>query len=367
MRIAIVRTVLHKGSGQVVHIRELAKALEARGHEVTVFTTRAEERPAGLKVEEVPARHARDFLPYLRGYDLVHTQYHPCLWIGGLAHRRGLPHVFTFHGFAPIRHWNSPRQRLKMIRRRLGTFFALRLGADGYIAVSRFLADALASRYLVPRDRVEVVYNGVDVARFSPDVDGGTVREKYGLSGKKVVLYLGRLTRYKGAQFLLSAAPRVLKEVPNAHFLIAGSLRNDVLDLPGMARRLRIEGHVTFTGFVPDEELPPLYRAADLFCYPSLWEGFGLTPAEAMASGIPVVAFRCTAVPEVVLHGRTGLLVRPGDVSALAQAISELLGDEEKRRRMGEAGREHVSENFRWDLAAQRTEAVYRRALGERS
>jgi len=68
----------------------------------------------------------------------------------------------------------------------------------------------------------------------------------------------------------------------------------------------------------------------------------------------------------VVLHGRTGLLVRPGDVSALAEAISELLGDEEKRRRMGEAGRAHVSENFRWDLAAQRTEAVYQRALGER-
>ncbi|MBC7097902.1 glycosyltransferase family 4 protein [Candidatus Bipolaricaulota bacterium] len=366
MRIAIVRTVLHKGSGQVVHIRELARALQARGHEVTVFTLRAEERPEGVEVVEAPARRVWGLVRHFSGYQLVHSQYHPCLYAGGLAHRRGLPHVFTFHGFAPIRHWNSARQRVKMVRRRLGTFLGLRLGVDGFIAVSRFLADALASRYLVPRDRIEVVYNGVDISRFSPSVDGGKVREKYGLSGKKVVLYLGRLTRYKGAQFLLSAAPQVLREIPSAHFLIAGSLRNDVLDLPGMARRLGIERHVTFTGFVPDEDIPALYRAADLFCYPSLWEGFGLTPAEAMASGIPVVAFRCTAVPEVVVHGRTGLLVRPGDVAALAGAISTLLEDGERRHRMGQAGREHVLENFRWDLAAQRTEAVYQRVLEAR-
>ncbi len=363
MKIAIVRTVLHKGSGQVVHIRELARALQARGHEVTVFTTRAEERTEGLPVVEVPARHARDFLAHLTGFDIVHTQYHPCLWVGGLARRRGLPHVFTFHGFAPIRHWNSSRQRLKMIRRRVGTFLALRLGADGYIAVSRFLADALARRYLVPRERIQVVYNGVDLARFSPQVDGTPIREKYGLTGKKVVLYLGRLTKYKGAQFMLAAAPKVLEEIPEAHFLVAGSLRNDLMDLPGLAKRLGIEKHVTFTGFVPDEEVPALYRAADLFCYPSLWEGFGLTPAEAMASGVPVVAFQCTAVPEVVRDGVTGLLVRPRDVPGLAAAITELLWDEGRRREMGRAGRAHVEENFRWELAAERTEEVYRRVL----
>jgi len=362
MRIAIIRTVLHRGSGQVVHIRELAKALGARGHEVTVFTARAEERPPGLEIVEVPARHARDFLPALSGYDIVHTQYHPCLWVGGLARRRGQPHVFTFHGFAPIRHWNSARQRLKMIRRRLGTFLALRLGADAYISVSRFLAATLPSRYLV-RKPVEVIYNGVDLQRFSPRVDGSPVREKYGLGERKVVLYLGRLTRYKGAQYMLAAAPRVLAEIPDAHFLVAGSLRNDTLDLPGLANRLGIAARVTFTGFVPDEEIPALYRAADLFCYPSLWEGFGLTPAEAMACELPVVGFRCTAVPEVVRDGETGLLVRPQDVGGLARALVELLGDDERRARMGQAGRAHVEENFRWDLTAARTEAVYRNVL----
>ena len=363
MKVAIVRTVLHKGSGQVVHIRELARALQARGHEVTVFTGRAEERPDGLEIVEVSARHARDFLPYFSGYDIVHTQYHPCIWVGGVARRRGIPHVFTFHGFAPIRHWNSGRQRLKMIRRRLGTFLALRLGADAYISVSEFLADALASRYLIPRERIQVVYNGVDLERFSPQGDGAYIRERYGLVGKKVVLYLGRLTKYKGAQYMLAAAPKVLREIPDAHFLVAGSLRNDFLDLPGMAKRLKIERHVTFTGFVPDEDIPALYRAADLFCYPSLWEGFGLTPAEAMASGVPVVAFQCTAVPEVVVDGVTGLLVRPRDVAGLAAAITELLWDEERRLVMGRAGREHVEKNFRWDLAAERTEGVYRRVL----
>lgn len=363
VKIAIVRTVLHRGSGQVVHIRELARALTSRGHQVTVFTQRAEDRPAGLEVVEVPARRAGDFLPHFRGYDLVHTQYHPCLWVGGKARRAGKPHVFTFHGFAPIRHWNSWAQRAKMVRRRVGTFFALRLGADGFIAVSHFLAQALASRYLIPRERIEVVYNGVNLERFNPRVDGSGMRAKYNLEEKKVVLYLGRLTRYKGPQFLLSAAPRVLREIPDAHFLIAGTLRKDVLDLEGLARKLGVEKRVTFTGFVPDGELPRLYRAADVFCYPSLWEGFGLTPAEAMACGLPVVAFRCTAVPEVVRDGETGLLVPPQDVSGLARALIELLSDEEKRARLGRAGREHVAENFRWDLAAERTEAVYRKVL----
>lgn len=363
MKIAIVRTVLHKGSGQVVHIRELSRALKARGHQITVFTARAEERPAGLEIVEAPARHARDFLPHLSGYDVVHTQYHPCVWVGGLARRRGLPHVFTFHGFAPIRHWNSGRQRLKMIRRRVGTFLALRLGADGYISVSNFLAEALSSRYLVPRGQIQVIYNGVDIERFSPQVDGAPIREKYGLADKKVVLYLGRLTRYKGAQFMLQAAPQVVAKVPDAHFVVAGSLRNDVLDLPGMARSLGIDRHVTFTGFVPDQDIPALYRAADVFCYPSLWEGFGLTPAEAMASGIPVVAFRCTAVPEVVLDGQTGLLARPGDVGDLATSLTTLLVDDERREEMGRAGRRHVEDNFRWELAAERTEGVYRRVL----
>ncbi|MGC9529789.1 MAG: glycosyltransferase family 4 protein [Candidatus Bipolaricaulaceae bacterium] len=363
LTVAVVRTVLHTGSGQVVHIRELARALEARGHQVTVFAARAEERPPELDVRVVPARRASEFVPHLRGFDLVHTQYHPCLYVGGLARRQGIPHVFTFHGFAPIRHWNSWGQRLKMVRRRVGTFLALRLGADGYIAVSRFLAAALARRYRVPAGRIEVVYNGVDVARFSPQVKGEVIRERFGLGERRVVLYLGRLTRYKGAHYLLQAAPQVLQAVPDAHFLVAGSLRNDVLDLPGLANRLGIADRVTFAGFVPDEEVPALYRAADVFCYPSLWEGFGLTPAEAQACGVPVVGFRCTAVPEVVRHGETGLLVDPGHVPGLARALAELLADPRRRAAMGEAGRAHVAAHFRWDLAAEATEAVYRRAL----
>jgi 1,4-alpha-glucan branching enzyme len=363
MKIAIVRTTLHRGSGQVVHIGELSRALVARGHEVTVFTGKAEERPSGVEIREIPARHARDFLPHLGGFDIVHTQYHPCLYVGVLARRQGLPHVFTFHGFAPIRHWNSNRQRLKMIRRRMGTFFALRLGANAYIAVSHFLAWTLSSRYLVPGGKIEVIPNGVDLVRFSPEVDGTPVRERYGLADKRVVLYLGRLTRYKGAHFLLSAAPKVLAQIPDAHFVVAGAPRHDALDLPAEASALGIEQHITFTGFVPDWEVPLFYRAADVFCYPSLWEGFGLTPAEAQASGVPVVAFRTTAVPEVVRDGQTGLLVRPGDVEGLAEALIKLLSDEEKRAAMGKRARAHVEEEFRWELVAKRTENVYHKVL----
>ncbi|NIR86886.1 glycosyltransferase family 4 protein, partial [Candidatus Bathyarchaeota archaeon] len=142
-------------------------------------------------------------------------------------------------------------------------------------------------------------------------------------------------------------------------FLISGAMRYDITDLGRLIKRLNVENSVVFTGYISNREVPNLYACCDVFCYPSLWEGFGLTPAEAQACGKPVVAFNTCAIPEVVKDEHTGLLVEQRNVKALAKALISLLHDRELRFRMGLEARERVLQLFSWDKAAEQTLQVY--------
>jgi glycosyltransferase involved in cell wall biosynthesis len=303
-------------------------------------------------------------LQLLREFDVIHTMYHPGIAAGSAASELyGKPHVFTYHGFAPISVWRSWKQRLKMIDHRLGTFLLLRSNIKKIITVSHYLKNELIDKYLVKPGRIRVIYNGVDTLRFNPDLNGSRIREKFRLNDAPTVLFLGRLTPYKGAQYLLKAIPIVLKEMPDTKFLIAGAIRYDSADLDWILRWLKVRKSVIFTGYIPNQDVPTLYAACDVFCYPSLWEGFGLTPAEAQACGKPVVAFDNCAIPEVIKNHETGTLVKPRDVQGLADALISMLQDGEKRLRMGLKGRERVRQLFSWEKAAKETLKVYQGAL----
>jgi glycosyltransferase involved in cell wall biosynthesis len=375
LKIAIVRTTLHRGSGQAVHIKEIGRRLVRRGHEVTIFAREVFE-----DLDSLPSRRVSssfDGVPFIRhlgftmkagvliqGYDLVHTQYHPDIFVGNYLHSiKNIPHVFTYHGFAPIRLWVNPMQKLKMIDHKVGTFPSLRAGVDQIISVSEFLKNELTSRFMIRPEKIQVIYNGVDPERFRPEVNGEEMRKRYGLAHRPVVLFLGRLAPYKGIQYLIKAIPSILKQIPEAIFLIAGSARYDTARIGSMLATASMRRAVIFTGFVPESEVPKIYAACDLFCYPSLWEGFGLTPAEAQACGKPVVAFRHCALPEVVAHGETGILVKPGDHEELANAVVELLSDPARMVEMGRRGHRRVKRLFSWDVAADRTVSVYERAI----
>jgi hypothetical protein len=189
------------------------------------------------------------------------------------------------------------------------------------------------------------------------------VRVRYSLGESPLVAFVGRLAPYKGPQFLLEAIPRVLKEVPNAKFIFIGSARFDLARIGEFVRTPQVRKAVRFTGYVNDNELPDFYASCDVFCYPSLWEGFGLTPAEAQATGKPVVAFKTCALPEVVQDGVTGLLVPPRDSIALAEAVARLLRDTELRRKMGQEARSRAERTFSWERAARQTLEVYEEAM----
>ncbi|NIR87960.1 glycosyltransferase family 4 protein, partial [Candidatus Bathyarchaeota archaeon] len=222
---------------------EIAKRIKRAGNEVAIISRETEIESKDIPIHEL--KFAGSSIPFLRNlifplrslgtlekFDLIHTQYHPAIFVGNTA--AGFlkkPHVFTYHGFSPIRAWSIPKQTLKMIDHRLGTFFALRSRVHKIITVSHFLKEELVKEYFVKEDKIQVIYNGVDTERFNPKVNGNSVRKIYKLENCPVVLYLGRLAPYKGVQFLIEAIPEVLRESPETKFLISGAMRYDITDL----------------------------------------------------------------------------------------------------------------------------------------
>lgn len=210
----------------------------------------------------------------------------------------------------------------------------------------------------VPASRLRVVPNGVDVDRFG-DVDPREVervREAYGFGDDPVVLFVGTVMPRKGVTELVRALDVVVNDRGrDVDAVLAGETDLDesyVEQVESFISRGGLDDHVTMPGFVPAEDLPALYRAADLFAVPSLEEGFGMTAIEAMAAGTPVVGTRVGALPEIIEPGRTGALADPGDVPGLAAAIEdalELTGDETEaaaRSRAGEYSWPSVAETF---------------------
>ncbi len=375
LRIAYVRSSLHAGSGLANHIMEIAKRIKHAGNEVAVISRETEIKSKDVPIHQV--KFAGDSVPFIRNltfplkslellqqFDLIHSMYYPGILAGNVAAAfLDKPHVFTYHGFAPIRVWQNYKQIVKMIDHRMGAFLAFSLKVHRIITVSNFLKNELEKKYFIKNDKIRVIYNGVDTERFNPNVKGDSIKKLYKLENHPVVLYVGRLAPYKGIQFLIRAIPKVLTELPETKFVIGGAIRYDVPDLHRLIRKLKLKDSILFTGYVHNRELPKLYSCCDVFCYPSLWEGFGLTPAEAQASGKPVVAFNTCAIPEVIKNKVTGLLVEPGNDVALAQALLTLLQNDELRFRMALEARKRVLRLFSWDRAAEQTLDVYREVL----
>jgi len=218
-------------------------------------------------------------------------------------------------------------------------------GADRIIAVSEDTRRVLIERYGVAPARSSVVSNGVDPRRFFPDPRAGKIADS--------VLYVGRLARRKGLDFLLSSAALAAERIPGLKLFLAGQgpaekeLRHDAMELG-------IERHVCFLGFVPDAELNAWYNRCTVVVVPSAFEGFGMTALEAMAAGAPVIATDVDGLRSLIQDGETGILVPYGDRAGLAKTIAELLLNPELRASLGRRGAERARQAFSWEAAAQR-------------
>lgn len=226
------------------------------------------------------------------------------------------------------------------------------------IAVSESTKQDLIRCYGLAQDRVDVVHNGVDASfRPMPAERVEAFRAKRGLP-ERFVLHVGTLEPRKNAVRLVEAYARLPPTRPPL-MLIGGKgwLYDEVFS---RVEVLNLNSEVHFVGYVPAEDLVWWYNAADLFVYPSLYEGFGLPPLEAMACGTPVITSTSSSLPEVV--GQAGQLVDPIDVQALAMAMEQVLADADMREKMRAAGLTQARK-FSWRETAQGTVHSYRRAL----
>jgi glycosyltransferase involved in cell wall biosynthesis len=287
-------------------------------------------------------------------YDLIHA--HDWLTSKAGAHlRKSLPAplVQTFHS-TEFDRTSWPWDYILDVERSAAE------NADLIIAVSRRTREQVM-RLGAQREKVRVVYNGVDRQRFASAQTGGKAAEDF-RGGKKVVLFLGRLTEQKGPVQFLHAAKQVLSINPNVLFVIAG--KGELLPLLiNMSITLGISQNVRFLGYVPEEDQRRIYKVADVYVMPSTSEPFGITALEAMSSGVPVIVSKTSGVAEIA---KSAIKVDFWDINMMAQKILAVLEYRPLAAAMMRMSAREVG-SYSWGKTADETLAVYREAISKYS
>ena len=380
--------------GLARHVRKLSEALVELGVEVHVLTrggeqATVEEEMAGVKIHRIvePERPTdlAEFVTWIERmnadmlaagvelgdryeFDLVHG--HDWLVAGAcdhLARRYRSPLVTTIHATEFGRHqgWvdKHPQSHIHGVEKWIAN------RSDRVIACSLFMREQISEIFSVEPERVTVIPNGidpVDLPREDP-AELDRLRAAFAAPDQNLVLLIGRLVYEKGFQLALEAMPKVIEQVPNTRFLVAGSGTHEA-ELHKQAEDLGLMDHGTFLGWIGDDVLHSLYRISDLTVVPSIYEPFGLVALEAMASECPCIAADTGGLREVVPLEGAGLRFRASDPEHLAEAAIQVLSDEDLSRRMVEEGLAHIR-LFDWDDVARQTLELYAgvAAVGELS
>lgn len=370
MRIGLVTDFYYPWiGGPSTVVRNLSRGHAARGHSVFVLApspagpryvemdgkievTRVASRPVpfghNLRSPLLPTAAVRDWLDRAQP-DVLHV-HHPfplCATALLVAKRRNIPVVATNHTIPECSLWGT--RHLGPIYRWgcnvLGWWIVHLLRRANRVATPTHTA-AQALRALGFRGEVSVISNGVDVSRFTPvpqerepatqqgdSIRPEILRHELGLDERPIVLYTGRLDAEKEMDVWLQAAA-VLAKGHDVQFVIGGE-GTDRTRLEGLAHPLSIAQRVRFIGYLPDDNYPALYRLADVYFMTSPVELQSVCTLEAVSSGLPVVAVRAGALPELVRDGDNGYLVAPGDWRNAASALASLLDDPSRRLEMG--------------------------------
>jgi len=230
--------------------------------------------------------------------------------------------------------------------------------AEFIISASESTKRDLLRFHLIPEERISVVYRGLNRERFKPDSSDLTnIGQKYRLSPRhRYVLHVSSETPRKNVDGLIKAfyQLKTKHKLTNLKLLKVGNpqYQRDRKRLLDLIKRLGLQEDIMFLGYVPEEDLPELYNIAELFVFPSFYEGFGLPALEAMACGTPVITSNSSSLPEIV--GDTGIMVNPYNISDLAEAMHKVLGNKELRKNMISRGLKRAS-LFSWETSAQET------------
>jgi glycosyltransferase involved in cell wall biosynthesis len=238
---------------------------------------------------------------------------------------------------------------------------------DAGITISKALAQFCVEVEGAPADKLHTIYYGLDPNRWLVDEKGARVvlRRELGMGRHDPLIGIAcRLIEQKGVTYGLKAFDRIASDFPTAHLVIAGEgpLR---ATLQNIAHWQPAADRIHFVGWRSD--VPFLLAALDILLVPSLWEGFGLVMLEAMAQSVPIIASEVSAIPEIVNHAETGLLVPPRDADALAEALRLLLGDKALRRYLGLMGQDRLETHFTAERMIGETVALYEHLLKQKA
>jgi starch synthase len=388
----------HIYGGAGVHVQYLSTELarqEGGKHHVNVYCFgEQKDRSGPISVEGVhldydfPSQDVRHrklldtlfrnilIVGSLKEADIVHghtwyTHLAGCL----LKPMLNIPLVLTIHSLEPHRPWKE-EQMGSAYRASLWLERTAYENADGVIATSRSMKTAVHDLYQVPPEKVRVIPNGIDLNQYRPTQNPSRVAS-YGINpDRPFLLFVGRITRQKGLIHLLHAIKYLSSEIQVVLCAGAPDTKEIEEEMAGSVEQVRKEtAHevIWIHEWVPRDHLIPLYSHASVFVCPSIYEPFGIINLEAMACGTPVVASAVGGIPEVVLHGRTGLLVpfeplsgdnvEPKDPDRfsrdLAEAVNGLLRSPGTLQEMGRQARERVETVFSWESVARQTLGFY--------
>lgn len=374
-----------ESSVQVAFIQPLAQHLRKQGHHVTLACSDDPGeygqsfveplRRMGFEVLVVPMRRTispwRNLLAGIqlyrilrrRRFDVVHTQTAIAGMIGRVAgsFARVPVIVYSAHAFPFHEHLSRWLVTLYALLER----FAARL-CDVIVVDSGCVRQRGLKYKVAAPDRIRVIQMGIDTERFDPAkyrAERNSIRAEFGLRPDATVIgAVGRFVNDKGWDTFLHAVSVLTKRLPDVDvqcLLVGGGpLHKELQDL---SRVLNLNGRVVFAEYQRD--IPKVMAALDIYMLPTRREGFGVTFIEAMSMEVPVIASRIQPLDEIVMDGRTGVLANVGDPNAFAEAAGPMLADPELRRRIGEAGRRHVIEQFEQALMCKAHEHLFQQLM----
>ena len=368
--------------GLARHVSKLSEALVRAGVDVRVLTRGTGDGPSTETTAGVVVHRVREdampldldaFVAWVEAmnshmhaagrrlgkrltFDLVHG--HDWLVAGAaaaIAERLRVPYLTTIHATEYGRHQGWVDEHPQSYIHGIETWMAGR--ADRVITCSHYMRGHVADVFAIDEARVAVIPNGIDCGDLRPTGDLVALRARFAMPDERLILLVGRLVYEKGFQLALEAMPQVIRRSGRVRFLVAGSGTHEA-ELKAQARRLGLDRHGTFMGWIGDDVLHSLYRIADLCVVPSIYEPFGLVALEAMASDCPCIVADTGGLREVVPSSDVGLRFRSRDPRALATMMRRVLDDAALRERLVAEASVHVL-RFDWTDVARRTAAIY--------
>ena len=360
--------------GSTIAAYNLALKMAGRDQDVRIFTT-SQDANDSAEVNSNPKiyRFGTTFSLYTSSISLnmilnihnqdvdiahVHFDIPPNPVIGSnYAKKKKIPLVLTYHGDWVSNYGGAFRNFATQF---FNTFLVDKILEQSAVIISPSTHYIQESRFLKKYShKVVCIPNGVNIEDFTVNSSKEECRNILGLpQDHQIMVFMGFLAPHKGPEFLIKALSSIIRKHPDVLLVLMGTGIQGK-ELKDLTHQLGLDNHVVFLGYISDKKYKArVLKAADIFCLPSIYECFPLAILEAMASGLPVIASNISGIPEIITHGKNGLLCQPGNSSELEEAIRFLMEHDSIRKEMGDLNKVLIK-NYSWDEIAKRTEKLY--------